>query len=756
MDKEHLNLLCSVNELSSLLAGSHDVDTFLDRVCQMVMDHIRADVCSIYLLDENSNELYMKANKGLNVTTVGMIRMGASEGLVGACLASRRPVCEGKASTNPNYKSFTGLNEEEFEAFLAVPIQRGLERIGVLVLQRREQDTFDEHDVLALQATASQLASAIENARILLALRAQDDTPDAVASVEMQLIKGQVASPGFAFHRSVRIERAADDWLYIPGNVSRTFDVEDFRQALAETEQQLEELESKLEVKLPEMASMIFSAHMMMLKDPEFTGAMEELIAQGSCASQAIRSIALKYVDIFHRSPNAYIREKTSDVKDLARRLMGNLMRTVVDACIACEGRIIIAHDLYPSDLLKLSNENVGGIILGNGGVTSHIAILARSMKIPMVISADARLSKIEYDTPILIDAEIGNIFIYPTPQVIKEFEERNQRRELVQEAEVLDETRTICGEKVQIMGNINLLSDLTQANQLKVEGVGLYRTEFPFLIRTDFPSESDQITIYHHLLESMEDRPVTFRTLDVGGDKALSYFHDMHMEENPVMGMRSIRFSLEFPDIFKEQIRAILCAASGHSHTRLMFPMITGIEEFIRARALVDETLAEMKADNVPHLARPQIGMMVEVPSVIPLIDDLAEMADFFCIGTNDFTQFMLAVDRNNEKVQSYFVPNHPCILRALNTIASAALSHGTDLSICGEMAHNLKHVPFLLGIGIRTLSVDSQYLPALQNGIGQISVADCEAHAAALLKEPTIDAINTFQSEFMAALKP
>ena len=301
--------------------------------------------------------------------------------------------------------------------------------------------------------------------------------------------------------------------------------------------------------------------------------------------------------------------------------------------------------------------------------------------------------------------------------------------------------TTTADGARVRLMANINLLSDLKVASELNCDGIGLYRTEFPFIIRTTFPSEAEQYVIYRKLVGSMPGKPVTFRTLDAGGDKILSYYHDIK-EQNPAMGMRSIRFSLQNKTIFGEQVRAILRAGAG-ADLRIMFPMISSMDEFHQAKEVVQESMEQLARRGLADNEKPKLGMMVELPSVVDLIDEFAREADFLSVGTNDLIQFMLAVDRTNESVANFYLPHHPSVLRVLSRVVRAAVENDCDLSICGDMAHKTRYIPFLLGIGVRAFSVDPIYLLRTQQMIAETSVADAEAHARSMLARTRISDI-------------
>ncbi|MCU0917921.1 MAG: phosphoenolpyruvate--protein phosphotransferase, partial [Planctomycetes bacterium] len=441
----------------------------------------------------------------------------------------------------------------------------------------------------------------------------------------------------------------------------------------------------------------------------------------------------------FLASDNTYMREKANDIEDLAIRIVDNLVSRGQDTD-AYRGHVVVTTALFPSDLLKLSSEGAAGVVLVGGGVTSHVAILARSLAMPMVIMDAFELLNVPEGTQTLVDAEIGNVFLDPDEHILERFRVQQKARLTLEDQKRLMQpvTRTTDGTRVQLLANINLLSDLKVARELACDGIGLYRTEFPFIIRTTFPSEAEQYVIYRKLVESMPGKPVTFRTLDAGGDKILSYYHDLQ-EQNPALRMRSIRFSLRNKPIFIEQIRAILRAGLG-ADLHLMFPMISSLDEFREACAVVDECREQLRQQGLEHHEAPKLGMMVELPAVADLIDDFAREADFFSLGTNDLIQFLLAVDRTNETVADLYLPHHPAVLRMLNRIARAAIEHGRGLSLCGDMAHQTLYIPFLLGIGIRTLSVDPVYLLRTQQAIAATSLPEAETLARTLLAQSRI----------------
>ncbi len=764
----HFDLLCNVGELSDLLTESSDIRSFLQRTAAVVARYLTADVCSIYLYDEEEGSLVLRSTVGLNPRAVDRISMRPDEGLVGATFERQKPILEACASQSPRFKRFEEADEDPFESFLAVPISRGVQRIGVLVVQHQDRNRFTHLDILALKAAASQLAGAVENARLLIdsgsafgeeSPPSSKETPPARTAFPT-FIRGRSASDGYAYGRAVVFHGSHTALLRDPSLSGIPYSLNDFHRAVKASEEQLKTFQARFSQRLPESATLIFSAHFMILKDNKFMNRIIEGIEAGTPVPEAIKAVANQYIEIFSTSTHTYIREKTNDIEDLTGRILRNLYsgatggdeapQGVIEGAIeeaiegALEETVVIAGDLHPSEVLRFACDEVEGIVLVRGGVTSHVAILARSLQIPLVIANRPELMKLPPGTPMLLDADIGNIYIRPADEVVEDFQ--SQRR-LKAAASPLShimspETRTADRVRIRLLANINLLAQLSTAKALKAEGVGLYRTEFPFLIRPVFPSETEQYLIYKRVIDEMEGREVTIRTLDIGGDKALAY-GDATAGPNPALGLRSIRFSLRHRELFEIQIRAILRAGADAGILKIMFPMISSVDEFLEAKAIVHECMASLERDNLPHQKNPAIGMMVELPAVIEIVDRFVQEADFLSVGTNDFIQYMLGVDRTDEKVADYYRSYHPSILRGLNRIVKAAAAADKEISICGEMAHEPETLPFLIGIGLRRLSIEPKHLPLVQARISSFTLKEAEEHARSLLEKSTIKEI-------------
>lgn len=714
----------------------------MQRAAEMTAKHMASEVCSIYLYFEDTQELVLKANVGLKPEAVGQVRLKIGEGLTGLALKEMRPICEREASRRPGYRYFPEIGEEPYESFLAVPILRGNIRIGVMVVQSAQTHYFTDEDINTLRAITSQLANTIETVKILLSLEERHPEPakEKLEDIsQLKFLKGRSGSSGIGSGLVAVMEDRKRCFAYDHClECDRSYSMDDFYAAVKKTEETLERFQVEVEEKLADMASLIFTAQIMMLKDKGFIDAISGAIKSGVNPPAAIKTVVRDYVRKFQELDNPYLKEKAHDVEDVGIRLLECLVGEIAESRDLHE-RIVIAREIYPSDMLQISSLNVKGLVLLRGGITSHIAILARSLELPLVFVDDPRLLGLSREDRVLIDADNGNIYINPTEDVESSFARKLEGQDFELLSRLVEpQTFTKDGTRVKLQANINLLLDLRTALAFKAEGIGLYRTEFPFIVRSDFPTEEEQFVIYQKLVRTMPNQPITFRTLDIGGDKVISYY-DYGKEKNPFLGMRSIRFSLRHKEVFRQQLRAILRAGED-ADLRVMFPMISSVDEFVEARQEILDCVEELRRQGLGCHPNPRIGMMVELPSVMEIIDELAQEADFFSIGTNDFIQYMLAVDRTNETVAELYLPHHPSVLRALKKIVETASRHGKDVSVCGDMSYDERYLPFFLGIGVRCFSIDPHLIPRIQQTIRKIDLADACRTADDWVREHTI----------------
>jgi len=731
-------LIKNIGVLNHIFSKSSDIDTFLENTVQTIAKFMAVPVCSIYLFDEQHNKIVLKGTHGLNSSLVGETTLDYGEGLVGLTLKEMRPIRVAGASKKQEYQHIDGLNEEQYDSFLAVPITRGLHKIGVLVIQKRLKRNFSSRTIQTMEIVSSQLTSVMETAGYLLTLlNGSENSIAGPQSIKTILsVKGKMASPGYAFG-SVSITHKRDIFAYLKQmNWEENHTLKDFEIAIEQTTSELEELQLAVEERLEDSAAMIFLAHLLMLKDDSYAGEIRKHIKNDITPPEAILHVAEELIRSFATSSSRVLQEKVDDIKDLTVRLLSHLSSDL-NRQQDHRDRIVISQELLPSDILVMASEGTKGIILVSGGATSHLAILCRSLQIPLLLTTDNDILLISPESEILLDTNHGMAYINPTDAQIKEYRPLLASN-IASPKTINKSTTTKDGVAISLHANVNLITDISQSKSLHIGGIGLYRSEFPFMIRDSFPTEIEQYNIYKKVADHIPHKELTFRTLDIGGDKTLSYVEGVK-EENPFLGLRAIRFSLTEKKLFVNQLKAILRAAV-HTELRIMFPMIQSVDEFLEAKSIVTETIEKLQSNGIICHPTPKIGMMVELPAAVTLIEQFAKVSDFFSIGTNDLVQYLLGVDRTNAQVAPLYVAHHPAVLASIARVAEVAKANNCDLSVCGDMASSSKHIPFLLGCGITKLSIDPVYMPRVQEVVNSIDSKDAETFAQALLQCHTI----------------
>ncbi|GAA0336490.1 phosphoenolpyruvate--protein phosphotransferase [Oceanobacillus oncorhynchi subsp. oncorhynchi] len=495
-------------------------------------------------------------------------------------------------------------------------------------------------------------------------------------------------------------------------------EIERLESALEVSRQELEKIKAHTLNELGEEHAEIFSAHLLVLGDPELINPIKDKINDDKVnAEAALDEVATMFIEMFKAMDNEYMRERAADIHDVTKRVMSHLLQvTFPDPALIDEQVIVIARDLTPSDTAQLNREFVKGFATDIGGRTSHSAIMARSLEIPAVVGTKEITGAVKKDDQIIVDGIEGTVIINPTEEEIKVYEAKQAAFAKQQEewAKLKDEpTFSADGEQVELAANIGTPNDVEGVLNNGGEGVGLYRTEFLYMGNSELPSEDVQFEAYKAVLEKMGDKPVVVRTLDVGGDKEISYL-DMPHEMNPFLGFRAIRFCLENEHVFRPQLRALL-RASAYGNLKIMFPMIATLEEFRQAKALLLEETDNLKKDGVKVSDNIEVGIMVEIPSTAVIAKQFAKEVDFFSIGTNDLIQYTMAADRMNEQVSYLYQPYHPAILNLVNNVIEAAHAEGKWAGMCGEMAGDSTAIPLLLALGLDEFSMSAtSILPA------------------------------------------
>lgn len=561
-------------------------------------------------------------------------------------------------------------------------------------------------------------------------------------------IKGIGASAGIAVAKAFKLEHVELS-IEKRSNISGEQEIETFNQALATSKKELEEIRDKALVDLGEDKAAIFSAHLLVLSDPELIDVVrDKIITENVNADFALDEVAQMFISMFEGMDNEYMRERAADIRDVTKRVLNHLLGvTTVSLTSINEEVIIIAEDLTPSDTAQLNRQFVKGFATDIGGRTSHSAIMARSLEIPSVVGTKDITSQIDAGMTVIVDGIDGKVVINPTEEEIIYYHGKKEAYE-AQKAEwaklVGEATISKDGQHVELAANIGTANDLEGVIKNGAEGIGLYRTEFLYMGRTQLPTEEEQFEAYKAVVEGMEGKPVVIRTLDIGGDKELPYLQ-LPKELNPFLGFRAIRLCLEREDIFRPQLRALL-RASAFGNLKIMFPMIATLEEYRQAKAILAEEKEKLTSEGTQVSDDIEIGIMVEIPSTAVSADIFAKEVDFFSIGTNDLIQYTMAADRMNEQVSYLYQPYNPAILRLVKLVIDAAHKEGKWVGMCGEMAGDPVAIPILLGLGLDEFSMSASSVLAARNQISKLSKQEIQELTEQLLQFSTAKEVETF----------
>lgn len=697
----------------------------LDIIVRRVQDAMGTQVCSIYLREQGGERFIFRATEGLNKDQIGHASMASGEGLVGTVAEREEPLNLENAENHPNFRFFPDIGEEHFNAFLGVPIIHQRDVLGVLVVQQAKQRRFDESEEAFLVTLSAQLAAIIAHARVTGAVLA-----DASSAAVSTKISGVPGAPGIAIGTAVVISPIAD--LYaVPQKIvdDRRGELHAFRVALQRVREDIQAVADNLGGELSREDHALFDVYLGILDDSSLGLEVVSLIREGQWAQGALSQVMIEHIRHFERMEHSYLKERAVDVKDLGTRVLAYLQASDKQVQIFPEQTVLVGEELTASSLGEIPRERLAGLISVRGSGNSHVAILARAMGIPTVMGAvDLPYTRLE-GRDVVIDGYNGTVHLNPRPDVLARFEEvLDSDRELTKDLESLRDQPcvTLDGHRLPLWVNTGLMADVTRSLEQGAEGVGLYRTEVPFLLRERFPSEEEQRQIYRSQLQAFAPRPVTMRTLDIGGDKALPYFPIE--EDNPFLGWRGIRVTLDHPEIFLAQVRAMLKANAGLGNLRIMLPMICNIPEVDEALELIHRSHREIVQEGV-DAEMPLIGVMVEVPSAVYQARALAKRVDFLSVGSNDLTQYLLAVDRNNARVADIYHAMHPAVLQALVSVADAAHAEGKNVGICGELAGDPEGAVLLLAMGYDILSMNATSLPKVKKALRNVNLAEARA---------------------------
>jgi phosphotransferase system enzyme I (PtsP) len=716
------------------------LDDALKIIVSRVKETIQADVCSVYLTDPKSRDHILMATDGLNPDAVHRVRIPRNRGLVGWVAEKADLVSLNDASKHSRYLFITETQEDQFRGFLGVPIVQNRQVLGVLVLRQRIARCFSDDEVTFVITLAAQLAGAIELGR----LHQQDTLPS-------QHLNGMAASPGIGCGIAVVVYPPAN-LEAVPDKMSTDNAVEAaaFQSALAEVKSEIDHIGNRFG---PEDRA-LFDAWRLMLESDTLIDGVLRRIHDGHWAQAALRDTIAEHTAIFDQMEDPYLRERASDVRDLGRWILTRLQNRSAPIIEYPPQTILVGEEISVMQLSEVPRNSLIGLITTTGSASSHIAILARGMGLPAAMGVNElpvnRLNGLE----IIIDGYRGRVYVEPSASIRDEYARlASEEQEFTAGLDALRglSSETTDGYSLPLYLNTGLVSEQRPAGSDEVAGVGLYRTELPFLIRDRFPGESSQIHTYRRILEAFAPRTVTIRTLDIGGDKPLPY---LPVEEaNPFLGWRGIRILLDHPQIFMTQVRAMLTAAVGLDNLQLLLPMITTMDELDDALRMIRRAYDELCEEGV-QVRLPPIGAMIEVPAAVYQSELIARRVAFLSVGTNDLTQYLLAVDRNNAHVAHLYDDLHPAVLQALLTVMAGAREHGREVSVCGEMAGDPLGAVLLLGMGVHSLSMSAASLLRVKGVVRSLSRMRARELLQAALRCETGHAVRQLLTEALDKL--
>ncbi len=688
-------------------AGLEDA---LSITVRRVKEALAVDVCSVYLFDAVAGEYVLRATDGLNPDAVGRVRMRPGEGLVGLVAERQEPVHVREAASHPRFRYFPETGEELYHAFLGVPLIHYRQVLGVLVAQQRGDRLFGSDESAFLVTIGAQLAGAINHVAVVGGVA----TLLAGRAGERGYIEGKRAAEGIAIGTAVVVAAGADlDAIEDRPATEPDAEIGRLNRAIAAVQDDIRLSGERLGSEIPAAEKALFDVYVMLLDGDTLSSDMAERIRAGQWAPAAVRDTVRAHARVFETMDDPYLSARAGDIRELGRRIVKRLEADAPPRPREYpEHSVLIGDDLGITDIADAPRARLAGIVSARGSAFSHTAILARAMGVPAVVDVgDLPLARLAGRT-IVVDGHRGRMFVDPSPAVLAEFRRLARADErLGAELRGLRDlpAETPDGVRVNLYVNTGLLSDLGPSLDSGAEGVGLYRTEFPFLIRESFPGEDEQAAVYREVLAAFAPRPVTMRTLDIGGDKVLPYFYVT--ENNPFLGWRGIRVTLDHPEIFLTQLRAMLRADLGLGNLRILLPLVSTVAEIDDALGLLERARAELAEEGLA-VRRPPVGAMIEVPAAVYQAARIARRMDFLSIGSNDLTQYLLAVDRTNARVADLYDNLHPAVLAAVASTLRAGIEAGCPVSVCGDMAGEPAGVVLLLGMGYRQLSMTTAYI--------------------------------------------
>ncbi|HBM16989.1 MAG TPA: phosphoenolpyruvate--protein phosphotransferase [Lentisphaeria bacterium] len=747
------------NSISDVIAKQNDYNAMLSDIVRIVASGLNAKVCSIYVYNNDSDELILNATYGLSPNSIGEIKMKPGEGLTGMSFQENRILNLKDPHFHPGFKYFPDSGEEEYLSFLAIPLNIAGRCLGVMVVQTAQSECFSEYIVNMAKTIGTQLANLLLNADVLKSLalsnydQQRNQAPSLNDSPHQNIIKitGSSGNVGIAIGNAYIFD-TNNPFINIthtdPDSSAKELSI--LNNALAIAIEKTLALEKKALSLISEADASIFHAHLLFLEDKSLLSKIREtLISNNYTVEFALKKVYDEYIIIFSNLKDKSFRDKAMDFKDVMIRLLETVLKLKHVNIEENDGDIferknliIVAREMLPSALLKLP-ANVKGIICERGGATAHVSILAKALNIPALMSAKKAASIVRDNDIILMDCYGEIAYVNPPDFIIDRYGStllsHKEKEPYIANARL--EARTSDGSKIFLRANIGLLSETILLNKYGAEGIGLYRTEFFYMIRDRLPTEEEQYEIFSKVFKIVDNYEVTIRTLDAGSDKPLPYLEYLE-EENPALGIRGARLLLSKPEILKPHLKAIL-RAGENGKLNIMFPMVSTCHEIIRLKQILEEVKAELTSAGINYSKNYRFGIMIEVPSIIMDLKNVMREVDFISIGTNDLFQYLYAADRTNDLAHNKNLVLHPGFLRLLKIIGDDCKLHNyKKVSVCGDVACKPLFIPLIIGSAIHEMSMPPRYVPLIKETIRHFSIDECKS-----IMSKAIDMADDFQ---------
>jgi phosphotransferase system enzyme I (PtsP) len=735
-------MLTRLREIVEKVAMASSLNDALDVLVNETCLAMDTEVCSVYLADNDRRCYYLMATRGLKKPRGRTITLAFDQGIVGLVGRLAEPINLADAQSHPSFKYIPAVKEDLFRSFLGVPIIHRRQLLGVLVIQQREHRQFDESEESFMVTLATQLAAILSQAQLNVLY----------GRFRQTRVRALAASPGVAIGIGWQdSSQPSLEHVYMASTLDTVRERERLTRALEDAGAEFRRFSKRFTASAQKESAAIFDLYSHLLNDARLKRELFAQIDQGAVAEWAVKKVVEEFAAQFASLQDTYLRERGSDLRALGQRLVFHLDDTIQGNTQWPERFILVADELTATLLAEVPQDRLAGVVVRDGAANSHAAILVRAMGVPTIMGADIQPALLS-QRQLIVDGYRGELLIDPEAVLVTEYKRLiSEEMELSQKAEddVEQPAALKSGERVQVMLNAGLSADHEKLFGSRVDGVGLYRTEIPFMLQSGFPSEEEQVAQYQGMLQLFPQKSVTLRTLDIGSDKQLPYMPIS--EENPCLGWRGIRITLDQPEIFLIQVRAMLRANAATGNLGILLPMVTSLEEIDEARRLIDRAGREVEEQLGYELPPTRLGVMIEVPSMIFMLPALAGRVEFISVGTNDLTQYLLAVDRNNTRVAGLYDSLHPAMLRVLKQIVTSAEAAGLDVSLCGEMAGDPMGALLLTGMGFRNLSMNGRSVARIKYLLRRIELHDSEELASRVLQAHFTTDVRHMTAAFM-----